>query len=78
MTRVPDLYPYRSDDMATTQRVAAVVEALVLGRRLTTGDVAKMVGITRQGAHYLLSGISAMVSIRQDDCGNWYYLPRVS
>jgi len=58
------------DDYITTERVAVVVRALTLGDKLTTADVARLVGISRQGAHIMLTKI-ARVTPLYEECGRW-------
>lgn len=62
------------EEMISTERVALVVKHLMLGDRLTTAEVARMTGLERTGAYRLLTKVSTVLSLTQEN-GRWYVLP---
>ncbi len=63
------------DDLVTTERVAVVVQLLVLGRRMTTREVAAVAGINPSSAYHMLGKIGRVLPIAFDD-GIWAYVTR--
>lgn len=63
----------QSQDMRTTDRVAMICWLLLQGRAMTTVDVAKRTGMTRQGAWYLMARLSRTVPL-YNDSGQWRLL----
>ena len=64
-------------DMATTQRIAAVLWALAQGQELTNADAAEMTGVTPEGARMMLGRISEIWPIynfRRDGRDVWTVL----
>ena len=62
MTDLPD---------TITERAALVVWHLAHGECMQTRDVARLTGLTRQGAWDLMQRLSRMIPIYQDDRGVW-------
>jgi len=59
-------------DLIPTERITLIAWALALGGTVTTGQVAKELGITRVGAWLLLTKMSRVVPITSDDNRRWY------
>jgi len=57
-------------DYTTTTRVAAVVWRLAKGDKMTTAEVSVAYGISRQGAHSLMSKLALEIPITVID-GAW-------
>jgi len=60
-----------TEEYVTTERVAVVVRLLTLGRRLTTAQVAEMVGVGRGGAWAMLSRIARVTPLYLGEDGRW-------
>jgi hypothetical protein len=54
-----------------TERVGLVVWHLCRGEGLQTKDIAKLTGLTRQGAWDLMQRLSRVIPIYQDDTDTW-------
>jgi len=59
-----------TEELITTERVAIVVRLLTLGRRMTTAEVADLVGINRSSAWQMLSKIARVTPLCQEN-GYW-------
>jgi hypothetical protein len=57
--------PNKDSDLCPTERIAIVTAALAVGRRLSTADVAALVGISRCGAWEMLNKLSRVLPIMQ-------------
>ena len=58
-------------DYTAQERAALVVWCLAHGEGLQTRDIAKLTGLTRQGAWELMQHLSRVIPIYQDDTGTW-------
>lgn len=67
---------WEATELITTERVAIVTERLVLGEALTPRCVADMFGITRGGGWSILTKVSRVLPLYNDDTGAYRYLPR--
>ncbi len=62
------------DRMIPTLRHGIVVERLIYGQRLTTRQIAELVGVSPEGARLMLIKLSLMLPIRYDyDEQVWIY-----
>lgn len=59
------------DPCTPTERTAALVYLLTIGRQMTAQDAAHIVGITDRSARDILNRISRVVPIYRDDDGKW-------
>lgn len=64
----------RDTDYITTERVAILVLTLARGGTVTTREVSERLGITQNGAWYMLSRLSRVLPVVQDK-GQWFLLP---
>lgn len=62
------------DEYLPTQRGALIAWHLARGERLTTVEIARLSGVTYDGARRLMEKLSAALPIYQDDCGTWTLL----
>lgn len=54
------------------EKAAIITEYLTLGQRLTTREIADMVGLTRQGAWSMMMRLSRVLGYNRDDEGKWF------
>lgn len=47
---------------------------LLEGNRLTTAQIAQLTGLTWDGAKYMLTNMSLVLPIVEDDQGRWYWM----
>lgn len=58
-------------DLMTTERIALVSWALLLGKAYTTREVAELTGLTWGGAYRMLCRMSRVLPLYQHDDGRW-------
>jgi len=61
--------------MNAHQRAALMALFLWQGSRLTNADVARLCGMTRRGAAYMMETLSASLPIRQSE-GKWHWMAK--
>ena len=60
------------EDYIPTERIALVVFWLVQGSQLTTGDIARLAGISQQGAWSMMQKICRVLPLYQEN-GLWIF-----
>lgn len=64
----------QQDEWTAHMRAATAVFWLLSGSRLTTAEVARLTGLSWDGAKYMLVNMSIVVPIAEDDSGKWFWL----
>jgi len=59
------------NDLTAQERAAIVTWRLACGERLTTQEIMRLTGLTREGAWYLMMRLLRVVPIFCDDGGEW-------
>ena len=70
-----NLYGGRSKgkELTAQERAAMVTYDIIMGRQLTTLEIARRIGITNMGAWKLMQRVSRVVPVYQDE-GRWRIL----
>ena len=62
------------DELLAGQRAVLVGTWLLMGRCMTTMQIARELGLTRQGASVLMDKLSAVIPVYKDELGYWRWL----
>lgn len=61
----------QNGDLTAQERAGKIAWLLAQGERLTTNEIARLTGLTRGGAWYLMMRISRVVPVVCDERGEW-------
>jgi len=64
----------RQGDLTAHQRAAKATFWLREGKRMTTAEIANLCGVKNRAARYMLTNMSAVLPIAQDEQGYWHWL----
>lgn len=59
------------NDYTPQQRAAKIIWWILNGRRMTTAEMAERLGIDRTGTWKILSSLSGVFGLLQDEDGRW-------